>query len=330
MRNDRTAPVTAGAPPHVGARLFAIPFSLIGLAGVWQLTDTAHPGLSPIPKALSAVAAIAWLGVLTAYLLPPQRGAQRIAAELRDPAASPFLVLPFLVGMLLAGVGLKPEAPTAARVLFLAFLVGELLIAGLVVGRWVSVRGVSDRVHPGFYLPIVGGGLLGAQIASSFGLRAIGWVCFGAGLLSWLSLRAVILNRLLAGLPSALVATIPIDLAPPAIAANAYFVLAGGRIDPIAYALAGSTAAAALLQIRLLPLFRRQAFSLSFWSLGFSWASVAALAVRWILLERPPGRTIYIAAILAAVSLLIAALAARSGMNVAQRTRWRRRIGPEP
>lgn len=67
-----------------------------------------------------------------------------------------------------------------------------------------------------------------------------------------------------------------IEVAPPAVAGDAYFGLTGGRIDTLAYLLAGYTVLMVLVQLRLLPLYLRLPFTPVFWSFTFSYAAVAA------------------------------------------------------
>lgn len=74
-----------------------------------------------------------------------------------------------------------------------------------------------------------------------------------------------------------------------------------------------------LVQIRLLPQFLRLRFSLGFWAFTFCWAAVAALALRWLQIEDPPGASAYAGIAAAAVSLLIAAIAARTVLAIARR-----------
>ena len=49
-----------------------------------------------------------------------------------------------------------------------------------------------------------------------------------------------------------------------------------------------------------------------FWAFTFSWAAVAELALLWLRIERPAGEVVWAALAAGAVSLLIAAIAARS------------------
>jgi tellurite resistance protein len=79
-----------------------------------------------------------------------------------------------------------------------------------------------------------------------------------------------------------------------------------------AYGLAGYAVLMVLVQVRLLPLYARLSFTPGFWAFTFSWAAVAELALLWLRIERPAGEVVWAALAAGAVSLLIAAIAARS------------------
>ena len=143
---------------------------------------------------------------------------------------------------------------------------------------------------------------------------------FGIGMLCWLLLGSLILNRLLLVKPLAplLQPTLAIELAPPAVAGSAYFLLHGSVPTAFAYALAGYTVLMVLVQLRLLPLYVRLKFNPGFWSFTFSWSAVAAIALRWLAVEAPGGQTLYASLVAGAISLLVAAVAARSLLAVAR------------
>jgi len=136
----------------------------------------------------------------------------------------------------------------------------------------------------------------------------------GIGMITWLMLGPIILNRLYfrPGLPAALIPTLAIVIVPSVIAGNAYFVLTGGRIDLLAYVLAGYTVLMALVQLRLAPLYFKLTFSPGFWAFTFSYAATAAYALRWIHLAQFAGAAILGYVVLAAITLFVGGIALRS------------------
>lgn len=274
---------------------------------------------SPLAVAdvLFALAAVLWAVLLAGALTRAIRAPGQVPEEMRDPVLSPFWSLPWIVGMLLA-LGLEPHAYGLAKAAFVVFFIATLLYAGWVTGEWILTHLNPEAFHPGYVLPGVAGGLIGAEVASVFGMDGIGWLSFGLGAISWLVISSVSFNRLFLTPIStpALVPLLAILIAPPAVAGTAYFQLDGLTVDTLAYALAGYTILMALIQVRLLPLYLRLEFGLGFWAFTFCWAAVAALALRWLQIEDPPNASLYAGVAVGAVSLLIAAISARTLVEV--------------
>ena len=77
-----------------------------------------------------------------------------------------------------------------------------------------------------------------------------------------------------------------IEIAAPALAANTYLVVFH-RFDGYAIALAAVTVAMGIVQLGLIPYYRRAPFGPAFWVGSFSYATAATLAMRWINQELP-------------------------------------------
>jgi tellurite resistance protein len=67
-----------------------------------------------------------------------------------------------------------------------------------------------------------------------------------------------------------------------------------------------------LVQLRFVPLYARLRFSSGFWAFTFPYAAVAADALLWITIARPPGATGYAIAVITLITIFIAAIAART------------------
>jgi tellurite resistance protein len=302
-------------PPN----FYAIAFGLVGLARVWRLAGNLYGLPAGIGDALFLVAAVVFLLFFAALVVKLVLAPKAVLADLTDSAIGPFFSLLPITGMLLA-VGLEPYAFDAARVLFLVFFVATVLLGGWYMGQWIVAALDTDKFGFAYFLPVVAGGILGADSAASFGLIGLGWVSFGIGMIAWLMLGPMILNRLYfrPGLPAALIPTLAIVIVPPVIAGNAYFVLTDGRIDLLAYVLAGFIVLMALVQLRLAPLYFKLKFSPGFWSFTFSYAATAAYALRWIHLAQFAGAAILGYVVLAAITLFIGGIALRSVVALRQ------------
>jgi tellurite resistance protein len=293
-------------PPN----LFAIPFGIAGLVDAWRAAEPVLHTPSAVPDGLSVIAALAWAVLLGCY---SAQGGRVILADLASKTFSPFTALAPITGMLLAA-SLSGYAFAAGRALVMVFLVATLVLGAWLTGQWIVASLDYDSAHPGYFLPTVAGGLVGSFCAAAVHLHGLAAASFGIGMLCWVLIGATLLNRLFfhRGLPPALIPTLAIELAPPAVAGIAYFALTNGRTDLPAQALVGYTVLMALVQLRLLPLFRRLRFSPAFWAFTFSWAAAATDALEWIALRRPPGAAAWSVVTLAAITVFIAAIAVKT------------------
>ena len=170
-------------------------------------------------------------------------------------------------------------------------------------------------------LPAVAGGLIAAIGAGLAGWSGLCRTLFGLGLVSWLVIESVILTRLFfrPPLPSQLKPTLAIEVAPPALAGLAYLAITHGKFDAVAFALGGYTLLAALVQLRLIGLYRHLSFTPGFWAFAFPYAAVATFALHWINYAKPPGYKIWAWVVILAITAFIAALAAETTAAIARR-----------
>jgi tellurite resistance protein len=325
----RLSLVTGGIPGwhRFSPNLFAIPFGLAGLAEAWHAAEQTLHTPEEIPDSLSIVAALAWATLMVCY---SAQGTRNNFADFRNKTFSPFISLAPITGMLLATT-LSVRAFAVGQALVVVFLIATLLVGGFLTGEWIVASLDHDTVHPGYFLPTVAGGLVGAFCAAEVHLHALANASFGIGVLCWVLIGSTVLNRLFfhAPLPPPLVPTLAIELAPPAVAGIAYFALTGGRTDIIAQALAGYTVLMILVQGRMLPTFARLKFAPSFWAFTFSWAATATDALEWIELRKPPGATAYAVAILTVITVFIGYIAARTAVLIARGQLLPPRTAPE-
>jgi tellurite resistance protein len=300
---------------------YSIPFGLVGLARVWHLASNFYGLSAGVGNALFLVAAVVFLVFLAVLVIKLLLAPQTALAELANSAIGPMFSLLPITGMLLAA-GLEPYALDGARLLFLVFFAATVLLGGWYMGQWIINTLDADMFGPSYFLPTVAGGLLGADSAANFGLTGLGWMSFGLGIVAWLMLGPIVLNRLYLrpDFPATLVPTLAIVIVPSVIAGNAYFVLTGGRIDLVAYALAGYTVLMTLVQVRLLTLYLKLTFSPRLWAFTFSYAAAASYALRWTHLEHFAGATLLGYMVLAAITIFIGGILLRSLVAIWQGT----------
>jgi tellurite resistance protein len=303
--------------PRIPPGMFSIAFGLVGLAGAWQAASRLLSIPAAVADALFIVAAAVWIVLVAGYLA---QGPARILGDWRDGAMSPFIPLAVIVPMILA-IPLSRFAFSAGRVLIIVFLALTVLLGGWLTGEWVYTGVPHDRVHPGYYLPTVAGGFMGAYAAAAVRLHTLAEAAFGIAIFCWILVAALVLNRLMVrpALPPPLVPTLLIQLAPAVVGALAYFAINGGKIDFIAAALGGYAVLMAVMQLRLLPLYARLKFTFGFWAFTFTSAAAAIDALLWLTATRPAGTTVYAAVVLGLITLFIGAIAVRTVIAIARR-----------
>jgi tellurite resistance protein len=180
--------------------------------------------------------------------------------------------------------------------------------------QWIVVPVALDRWHPGYFLPTAAGGLLAATGSATLGYAQLARVMLGLGLVCWMTLGSILLLRLCTQppLPTPLLPTLAIELAPPVVAGNAWFAVNGGVVDTPALLLAGYAGLMAIVQLRFVPLYRTVPFGIGYGAFAFSYAAVATNALHWLDIEHAAGRAAVTYALLAVLTLGMAALVART------------------
>ena len=296
---------------RVPPNLFAIALGIAGLTQAWQAAVPVLRTPQAIPDTLSILDAAVWLVLVGAYLA---QGPRIIMADLRDPVLSPFVSAAALTAMILSAALAKDAAPAAGRVLVVVFLAVTVALGGWLTGKWLTGGIDPDSVHPGYFLPTAAGGLIGASAAAQVHLHALAEASFGIGAICWLLFASTILNRLFTrpALPNALVPTMAIELGIPAVAGPAYFAVAGRTVTFMACALGGYTVLMALVQVRLIPVYRRLSFTPGFWSFSFAYAAAASDALVWLAITKPPAATGYAIAVIALLTAFVSWIAYRT------------------
>lgn len=274
--------------PRVTPNLFGIPFGLCGLAQCWSLADSLITAPSWPASALWVGAGLLWLCILVIYLVN-NGAAGRLRGELADPTFGPFTALVVIVPMLL-GTALVEVDRTTGVTVFLVALVLTVAVGGWLAGEWIVAGSHLEQWHPGYFLPTVAGGLVGAAGAASLGYDGLARLMFGYGMVCWFFLGSIIWLRLFTqpAMPVPLLPTLAIELAPPVVATTAWFGLNGSRADAVALGLAGYAVLMVIVQLRLVPIYRRVPFGPGWWAFSFSYAAAVAAALQWMAVQQVP------------------------------------------
>jgi tellurite resistance protein len=301
----------SAAPPTLPPNLLGIPFGLAGLSTAWLYAARHDLAPEAIGDAVAVVAAVVWVVVLAAYL---RKGPRAVAADLTDPILGPFAGLAFVVPLVLVAGGVVPHAHDLGVVLVDVLIALIVVGAGWYTGQWIYGPLRIEQLHPGYFLPSVAGGLLSAAAAGAAGQERLAYTMLGLGGICWLILGSMILGRLMFGpqLPAPLLPTLAIEVAPAAVATQAYVAIRGDHVDAVVAVLGGYGLMMVLAQLRLIPLYARLSFVPGFWSFTFSWAAVVTAALHWLAVLEPSGWKACAYILLAALTALIGAIAART------------------
>jgi tellurite resistance protein len=313
------APPAAGRPiTRVPPGFFGAALGLSGLAGLWLFAATSIGVSAVVGDGIALLAGGVWCVLAVAYVC---QGARQILRDFRDTVDGPMLAAPVMSALVLGSV-LSTHARTAGHIVVIVFLIVGALLCGLLIGQWMSGGIDEDRLGPALYLPGGGIGFVGCEAAYAIGRHGIAALFFGIGVFTWVFASSIVLSRLQyrPRLAAALTPTMAIELAPPAVAGSAYFLLHVGRPDPFAYGLAGYAVVMVVAQVRLIPLYRAAAFTSGFWSYTFPWVAMGTLAVRWLALEHPRGERAYAWVVIGLATTLVLAIGVRTVVEIARRS----------
>jgi tellurite resistance protein len=305
---------------RIPLNIFGMGFGIAGLATAWRIAVDQHLAPHEVSDILIGLAAVAWLVSVLLYLRYVLTTRSALNSDLRDMTVGPFASLALITPILLAADGIAPYSRSAAAAIIDVFIVGVVLLGGWFTGTWLQGGTELDRLHPGYFLPTVAGGLVASAGAAEVGQERLAEFMLGFGILCWVIVGSMILGRLIfrPALPDALAPTMAIEVAPAAVASLAYFFAHGPHITPFVTGLAGYGLLMVVAQVPLMSRYVRLKFSLATWAFTFSWAAVASTLLFWIDAEHVSGGKTLSYLDLAAISLLVTAIAVRTAVAISQ------------
>jgi tellurite resistance protein len=197
----------------------------------------------------------------------------RYPAEVRKEFRHPVRVNFFpaiSISLLLLAIGyLEADHAPVARVLWWIGAPLHLLFLLVVMRRWFLALHHVNTFNPAWFIPVVGP-IIVPVAGVAFAPVEVSWFFFATGLVFWIALLAVLLNRIFFHdpLPGKLVPTLFILIAPPAVGCIAYVKLTGA-LDPFVHVLFNFGLFVALLLTTMADVFRRTPFFVSWWAYTF-------------------------------------------------------------
>ncbi|MBC7593524.1 MAG: transporter [Kineosporiaceae bacterium] len=283
MRHAANRARQLSAQHRIPLNTLAIGFGAVGLAGLWTTVSSALR-ISPIPSELIWISAsIVWVWLVIAHLVRGKQSRETLRSQLRHPAQGPIAAIVPVIGMLI-GAHLYQHWPSGGTALVIASIVTAAIFAGWILAYWHTGRLTPEAIHGGYFLPTVAAALVAATTSYKVGFPMVAAGAFAVGIIFWIVILTVLLARLafFPPLPGPLTPTLAIILAPPAVAGTAWFAMHGEKADGVSQGLLGVTVLMLLLQLFLVPVYRKIPFNLGFWSFTFPVAAAATYLIQWL------------------------------------------------
>ncbi|WP_376870275.1 SLAC1 anion channel family protein [Albirhodobacter sp. R86504] len=261
---------------HFPVTFFAIGMGMMGLTLATRAAETAFSLANGASLAVLTLS-ILLLGLVTfGYLLKATFHRSEVAAEWRHPVRIAFFPA-ISIAFLLMAAALVDVAPHIAKPVWILATVLQGGLALSVISAWIGHRPFqTGMMTPAWFIPAVGNvivPLAGARL----GFTEISWLFFSAGLIFWIVLLTLVMNRLMfhEPMPGKMAPTLMILVAPPAVAFTSWVRLTG-ETGPFGHVLLSVGYVFALVVATQVLKLRKLPFALSWWALSFP---IAALSV---------------------------------------------------
>jgi tellurite resistance protein len=318
-----TARLDPAAPPHnrlehYPISFFAVAMGMFGLVLALHAAETAFGLTAALSRGALALAAAMLAAISLGYGAKLLRHRGAVAAEWHHPVRIAFFPA-ISIAFLLLATALMALAPGAAHLIWIVGATGQGVFSVAVITSWIGHRPFqTPQLSPAWFIPAVGN-LVVPVAGVPLGYADVSWLFFSAGLMFWVVLLTLVMNRLMFHdpLPGRMVPTLMILVAPPAVGYIAWLRLAGepGAFGHILLSLGYVFALLVVAQARR---FARIPFALSWWALSFP---VAALSIASFLHAGSGGGAVYRlvgAGLLGLLVLLIAFLLVRTVLGIAR------------
>ncbi len=295
---------------HFPISFFAI---VMGLAGftiaiekaehVWAIPPLVSPVLFALSATIYAVIAAIYLAKWRAF--PAQ-----VTHELAHPVRLSFFPTLSISLILLSVAGLPLLPQSAVLVLWAVGSSVQLLLTLFILSEWMHQTHFEiHHSNPAWFIPIVGN-ILVPIAGVPLGFLEVSWFFFSIGLLFWIVLLTILMNRFFFHHPiaSKLLPTLFILIAPPAVGFLSWTRLHGGQLDDFGRILYYAGLFTTLLLLFQSARFAKVKFALPWWAYSFP---TAAITIASLTMFEKVGGTFFLAlslVLFTALTLLILVL----------------------
>lgn len=306
---------------HFPVTFFAIGMGMMGLTLALRAGEAAF-ALGPEASRAALLVSLALLGLVAlGYLAKALLHPAAVAAEWRHPVRIAFFPA-ISISLLLLSIALLEDRPEAARLVWMAGTALQGLLALAVIGAWIGHRSFQQgQLTPAWFIPAVGNVIV-PLAGMRLGHPELSWLFFSGGLIFWIVLLTLVMNRLMfhEPLPGKMVPTLMILVAPPAVSFLAWLRLTG-EVGAFGHILLSIAYVFALIVASQAAKFTRMPFALSWWALSFPLAALTIASFAYATAAGSAPHRLIGAGLLGLLLLVAAGLVLRTGLGI-----WRREI----
>lgn len=317
MTDTSLSQATEARLAHFPVTFFASVMGLAGLTLALHAAETAFGRAHSASLAALVLTAAVFVAVAVVYGLKLVRHPQAVRAEWHHPVKLAFFPA-MSISLLLLATALRPVAEAPAHGLWLAGVAGQGVLTLAVLGGWIGRRPFQPmHISPAWFIPAVGNVIVPVA-GVPLGHPDLSWLFFSAGVLFWIVLLTLVMNRLVFHdpLPGRLYPTLAILIAPPAVAFLAWLQLTGGALDPVARVFYNLGLVFAALVLTQIGHFRGLPFALSWWALSFPVAALTVATLRYGTLAGSGAHQAAGLGLLGLLGIIIATLVARTALAI--------------
>lgn len=311
-----TPPAETSRLAHFPVTFFAVVMGLMGFTLALHAGAPAMVWLAHASSLVLLISAAVMAVIACFYLAKALRYPAMVAEEWHHPVKIAFFPT-ITVSLLLLATAIFPYSAALAEWIWLVGVVGQGVLTIAVVTGWISHRSFQvGHLTPAWFIPAVGNVIvpvLGARI----GYIEISWLFFSGGIIFWIVLLTLVMNRLIFHDPivARLFPTMVILIAPPAVAFLAYVSMIGA-VDGFARILLNAAYIFAALVVVQVPKLVKLPFALSWWALSFPLAALSIASFRFSQLDGSRGHQTIGIVVLILLALVIAGLIWRTFLAI--------------
>ncbi len=298
---------------------FAVVMGMLGLTLATHAAETAFGTGGVISMIVLAVSVAIMAAVAMLYTAKVFRHRPAVVEEWSHPVKVAFFPT-ISISTLLLAVAILPYSIGAAHVLWIVGTIAQGILTLSVIANWIGHR-TFQQMHlgPAWFIPAVGNVIVPVA-GAMLGYQEISWLFFSAGLMFWIILLTLVMNRLIFHdpLPARLLPTLVILIAPPAVAFIAYFRMTG-EIDAFSRILLNSGYVFAAVVATQARKFSGLPFALSWWALSFPVAALTIASFLYAGQASSPAHEFVAGFLLAALVAIVAMLLVRTARAIASR-----------